>query len=98
MFLPSTMTDQLYAETLTEKLKKQVPTASLNTGAKAPTAGAWYLASRYNTNTGRLTTLTALVGTSGNLYDAVVTVEDARGNVAVVRPTTYKGVVEALKN
>ena len=98
MFLPSTMTDQLYAETLTEKLKKQVPTASLNTGAKTPTAGAWYLASRYNTNTGRLTTQTALVGTGGNLYDAVLTVEDARGNVAVVRPTTYKGVVEALKN
>lgn len=96
MFLPTTMSDQLNAKTLTNKLKTRVPTASINNTAKNPEYGAWYRVSRYNTNTGNLTTLTALVGKTQNLYDVVVTAEDARGNVVVSRPNSYKGVLAAF--
>jgi hypothetical protein len=88
----------LYAATLNEKLKSQVPNATWNDGAKNLTVGSWYVVSRYNVQTAKYAVLTALIGQSGNLYDAVMITETAEGKKAITRPTTYKEIVNSLKN
>ena len=92
------MATEVYAETLNEKLDRQVPYLTKNDGAKNLTAGSWYVVSRYNVEAKNYTVLTAMLSTSGRLYDVVLTKEAADGSVEVTRPTTYKQIVDSLKN
>jgi hypothetical protein len=89
-------TKNLDGTKLTTLLKEVAPTATFNEGTKTMRYGAWYIVSRYNTDTAKYIVLTAMVGTSGNLVGAVLTVEGADGKNSTVKPRTYKQVVAAF--
>lgn len=86
----------LEAETMTKRLTKQTPSATLNEGARNPERGAWYIATRYNTTTEKYIVLTALIGTAGNLYGTVLTEEDTDGKIVTAFPKTYKQILNAF--
>ena len=86
----------LDAQSMTNRLTKNAPTATLNDGARNPQYGAWYIASRYNTTTSKYVVLTAMIGSSGNLHGTVLTVEDTNGKTVTAYPKTYKQILNAF--
>jgi hypothetical protein len=90
------MTKNLAAKKMNERLKAVVPTASYNNGTKSLAYGAWYIVSRYNTKVAKYIVLTAMVGMNGTLVGAVLTVEGVDGTNTIIKPRTYKQVVDAF--